>query len=490
MTNIQSPASAYSRSNYKASAVLLAALAASGLASTASAQKLDNTTNLNAAGSWTGGTIPNSGTVAVFNSTLTTARIAALGASATWGGIQVTNPGGVFTISSGNFLTLGASGIDMSSANNNFVINSGIITGAAQNWSINALRSLQLGTNSSVVETGGAISTSGAGTLDFRSGTAATISGVVGNTSVSVNGPTTALTLANSANTFTNLAVASGKAVGSVITASGVASSFGTDNDIALGGNGQSGVIEYTGNTASTNRNFTRDGRGSASGITVTTAGQTLTITGNTSSGNQINALTNGWVFGGAGNITLNGQTNNSSGVGSTGTTVTKNGTGTLTFVGNNGYTGTTTVNGGTLALGASERINVASNLVMNSGTFALGGFTETLGTLDVNGNSTIDLGSGGVAIFANSSAVAWDGASTLSIAGTFVSGSSIKFGIDATGLSGSQLAQIFIAGYDSLALNGSGFLTASAIPEPSAFAALAGLGALGLVASRRRRAV
>lgn len=172
---------------------------------------------------------------------------------------------------------------------------------------------------------------------------------------------------------------------------------------------------------------------------------------------------------------------------------LTQMGSGTTTLNAANTYTGTTTIAAGTLGLGASERISNSSNMVLSGGTFALNGFTETLGTLALTANSTIDLGSGGVVLFANSNSgsggPSWTNGAVLSITGTFLSGSSIQFGSDSSGLSATQLSQISIAGWSNLGINSQGFLTATApIPEPSTYALLAGCAGLGLAVYRRRR--
>ncbi len=166
---------------------------------------------------------------------------------------------------------------------------------------------------------------------------------------------------------------------------------------------------------------------------------------------------------------------------------VDKVGTGTLTLAAAQGYTGGTTVTAGTLALGASNVLADTGAIVLNGGTLAIGdGFTDTLGTLDLNAGSTLSLGAGSSLLFADSNGLDW-GSFGLSISGSFVSGSSIKFATSG-GLTSGQLAQLSSAGYTNFGLDGSGFLTASAVPEPSSFAVLAGLGTLGVVACRRRR--
>jgi hypothetical protein len=65
------------------------------------------------------------------------------------------------------------------------------------------------------------------------------------------------------------------------------------------------------------------------------------------------------------------------------------------------------------------------------------------------------------------------------------VDGSSIRFGTSNTGLTSAQLALINING-QSAVIDSNGYL--SAVPEPSTWAALAGLSGLAFAAGRRRR--
>jgi autotransporter-associated beta strand protein len=139
---------------------------------------------------------------------------------------------------------------------------------------------------------------------------------------------------------------------------------------------------------------------------------------------------------------------------------LTKVGTGTVTLTGANAYTGGTTISAGTLALGASNVL--PGTVAIGSATLNAATFTDTVDTLDVTGSAVINLGSGAALSFANSSAIDWSGG-TLTITGTFVSGSSLRFGTNASGLTPAQLAVIRAPGVSFVALNASGYLIASA---------------------------
>jgi len=138
-----------------------------------------------------------------------------------------------------------------------------------------------------------------------------------------------------------------------------------------------------------------------------------------------------------------------------------KSGAGTLTLVGANNYAGGTVLNAGTLALGANN-VLPASEISLNAATLDAATFTDTVGTLDVTGSAVINLGSGASLNFSNSSAIDWTGG-TLNITGTFVSGSSIRFGNSTTALTSTQLALIAVNGSPGpYTLNSSGFLVSN----------------------------
>jgi autotransporter-associated beta strand protein len=166
----------------RAAAILLAAPIA---VSAAEIVKAANTTSLNLGTSWVGGTGPGVNDIAVWNST-TAANSTALGGNVSWLGIKISNPTGLITIGTTaetNNLTLGASGIDMSAATQNLLINSNLIVNAAQTWSVAAGRTLQIQTINTARTLSGSgdislVNSTGSGVaiFDFRPGTSGSTS--------------------------------------------------------------------------------------------------------------------------------------------------------------------------------------------------------------------------------------------------------------------------------------------------------------------------
>ncbi len=218
-------------------------------------------------------------------------------------------------------------------------------------------------------------------------------------------------------------------------------------------------------------------------------------------------ALTNANTSPAAVALTVGGNgssTNYSGNLSGTGGSLTKTGAGALTLSGNNDYSGATllttgtlivsgalvntsgiTASGGTLQLGASNVINNTATLTLSGGTFAAQTFSDTLGALTLAGNSFITLGTGATIAFADSSAATW-GDFTLNLTG-FVSGSSLKFGSNAFGLDGTQLAKFTATGFSTFGLDSNGNLIATAVPEPATWILLFSGFAFVLVARRLR---
>ncbi len=151
----------------------------------------------------------------------------------------------------------------------------------------------------------------------------------------------------------------------------------------------------------------------------------TLTITANVSLGSIDQAWTNnsGNVFTVSGNISLGGNGLTVNGTGDTlisgviagvanGSTLTKDGSGTLTLTGNDTFTRGTTVNNGTLLVN-----NTAGSgaVTVNGAGSTLGGTGTISGTVTVNAGANIAPGNGG-----NNTAILNTGALTLASTSNF----------------------------------------------------------------------
>jgi len=93
---------------------------------------------------------------------------------------------------------------------------------------------------------------------------------------------------------------------------------------------------------------------------------------------------------------------------------LTKNGSGVMTLSGPNTYTGPTTVLAGTLRLGADNVLADTTDVVLAGGTLEAAAATDTIGSLNVTANSTLELGSGNLT-FGDSRGHTWTGHLTLS---------------------------------------------------------------------------
>lgn len=150
--------------------------------------KDDNTTALNLGASWIGGNAPGNADVAVWSGNYDTAGSlsAGLGAATDWGGISVGNLTGTAaglvsiggTGSSTHSLRVRGSGIDMSAANQNLVLNATFFNFSdSQTWNVASGRNLRLGstgTGAANADIDGSattvISISGGGVVDANQG--------------------------------------------------------------------------------------------------------------------------------------------------------------------------------------------------------------------------------------------------------------------------------------------------------------------------------
>lgn len=188
---------------------------------------------------------------------------------------------------------------------------------------------------------------------------------------------------------------------------------------------------------------------------------------------------------------------------------VTKDGTNTLTIATTSNFSGGTTVNngfmrlvglvnnmgpvlvntGGTLQIGASDTLSSGTALTLAGGKLQIfsGAFSQSFSStpLALNASSIIDFGTGlgaSAITFGDSSGQSWTGTLTIS---NFAAGDTLRFGSSSLALSGSQLLAIKFDGVDAQ-IDASGFVTP--VPEPSSYAACAGLLTCAACALRRRR--
>ena len=272
-------------------------------------------------------------------------------------------------------LTINAGTLTVSTINSlgNF---SGVSLADASGANLTLSASQEVNTISGGGSTGGNI-TLGGNTLTIAGSGTTSFGGIISGTGgiTRKTGSSGTLTLTGT-NTFTgvvtiNAGTLSVDSIGDGGVAGNLGQSSTTAANLTLGG----GTLQYTGNTASTNRNFTLTA-GTTSTIDVSTAGQTLTMTG-------ASANTNG--------------------------SLVKTGAGTLVLSGSNAHTGSTTINAGTLSIGTINNggvagtlgasSNAAANLVLGGGTLKYTGntastdrhFTSTAGTTSTIDVSTAD---------------------------------------------------------------------------------------------------
>lgn len=369
-----------SSSNRFFSSAIVAVVALSSSASAADRFKQNNLTALNLAGSWD--TLPTSLDVAVWNNTVAGANATALGADLSWAGIKIVNPGGLVTIGTAatNTLTLGSSGIDMSGATQNLLINSNLTAGSAQTWQVAAGRTLQIqsiNTNTRLSGSGDISLTNSTGTgtatFDFRPGSSGSTGfsdqagfySYTGNWTI--NSGVVVKTLRNGRNAWGSGTInLNGGTIGQQQNFSGT-----WTNNISLQASSNSTIDDY--NTSGT-RTLKLQGVISGSGnltIAETNAGVSYAVNG-------------GVVMTGAN--TLSGQV-----------TVGPNavlriggvaGDSASLDAGTSGGLGTATVvNNGTLTLSRSDVWTFANQITSGSGAVTIGGVT---GTLVANGSGQV----------------------------------------------------------------------------------------------------
>lgn len=265
-----------------------------------------------------------------------------------------------------------------------------------------------------------------------------------------------------------------------------------------------SGTVAYTPTGITVGGNFAVTGSGAASFAAPVALGAAIrTITNSQSSGTL--------TFGGA----ISGSSGGGLVFAGTGTTILTNAA--------NSYTGGTAINGGTLTLGhATTLSNATGTLGVSGGTLATSVSATTIGsdlTFSSGNMSLNDTGAGSLTLASGRTFTMSGGTLDLTLGSSFdqivsagsgtlsFSGGTINFDTTGAGFNYATSYQIFsgfgstpfsgltLSGYDtvgySAAISDAGLLTfsASAIPEPSTYAAWMGALTLGFAAWRRRRA-
>lgn len=179
-------------SAYRALAIAATVVATSLMVQAATIVKDNNTTNLNADGSWVGGQAPTASDIAQWDGTVTAGQSLSLGGNVSWLGINFTSAlGGSVSIASGNTLTLGAGGIT-NAANRTLTLNNAITLGADQTWTSSTGTFIPAGG----VNTGGyTLTVGGSGATQFKGNITGGGSLVVANSNTKFsNGMNAALT--------------------------------------------------------------------------------------------------------------------------------------------------------------------------------------------------------------------------------------------------------------------------------------------------------
>jgi autotransporter-associated beta strand protein len=449
-------------------AASLAAFAAFIGTAAADQTKADNTSLLDLAASWSG-TAPTLADIAIWDGIYNTAGSlsAAFTASTpvSWMGIKVgslsgtaaglVSVGGTGSAITGSQITIGSSGIAMSTANQNLVINAAttVLTGATQTWDIGSGRNLRFGTtgtgsgNANLDGAGGtAITVQGGGVVDANQGGALLFADAAGfagfNGKWTIASGTTLRGIRNGATAWgTNTAADAITLSGGTLAVGGISGSQGnwtwetpvtltaaTDSNIdqqIFTGSGRSlilrGAMTGSGNLTfretGTNDSFTNNDLGYIVASDNPGLSGTITIGGATENGitGRFSSVRVGGD-GAAGSV--------ATGVGSSGSlgTATIVNNGVLTLSRNNAWTFANDISGtGLLRIGvttgsATHIVTVSGNNTHSGGTTLQSAVTLKIGSPNALGTGTFTIAGNG--IFDNATGVALTTANALTMSG------------------------------------------------------------------------
>ncbi len=378
-----------------------------GIASAEDITKAFNGDDLNLGSSWVGGAVPGVNDVALWNNTVTGSNTTLLGGNLSWSGIRISDPGGAVTISAGNTLTLGKSGIDMSAATQNLSIASGVtlLANTSQSWQVGDGRLLTIG--GSLTGGGGGVvnfSTVGSGAINISSGTASSRLSFATLNGFDVAALDASKNVVNATSVFTFVNPAGGSTSGTVVgidvqtTTAAATQAYRHSNSLTV----TNGVRFNAANTQATSWTVDTSSAGRVGTlphiiVTSNVGAQDVFYNGlggirAASSGgelflHQLNS-SGRLVF----NTTINGNGSSS---------LTKTGAGTVVIASASGYTGATRINEGTFQLGNAGTVgSVGSTSIINNGnltfnrtdTIAAGYNISGSGSVTQAGSATLSL--------------------------------------------------------------------------------------------------
>ncbi len=431
--------------------------------------KADNTNNLDLGISWTGGIAPTSTGVALWSGAYNTAGSLSSSFTAStpvsWQGIRIGNIsgtaagqisiGGTGGAVTGSQITIGASGIDMSAANQNLVINAAttVISGN-QIWDVATGRNLRFGITgtgsaNANLDGSGTITVRGGGVVDLNQGGSLGFSDAAGLAGFSgkwiIDSGTTLRGIRNGATAFgTNTAADAITLNGGTLATGGISGATGNwtwNSNITLATSTSSTIDNQ--NPSGTNRSLKLMGAITGSGnltFASTGAGTMSADNGFVLTGSNTNSGTvtiNSGAFLRVGGVSTASDTSLAAGTG-----------GTL----GNGSVTNNVVNNGTLTFSRSDAHTVA-NAISGTGTVRVG-------STGITGSGTQVLSLSGTNTYVGSTSV---NAGRLNLTGSLTSAVTVASGATITG-TGSTTGLLTLSAGSSVLLSASGAVTANGV--------------------------
>ncbi|WP_081891524.1 autotransporter-associated beta strand repeat-containing protein [Verrucomicrobium sp. BvORR106] len=360
---------------------LFVVLLATSIGSTwaATRNKTSSSNALNDSASWSGG-IPGGNDIAAWVAGSATSN--ALGADTSWLGIKLDGVASAVAITTGNTLTLGSSGIDLSAAAaQDLTISSNLALRAysGQVWNVGASRLLTINAGTFTRGLGATLNVQGAGAVAVAGGFPTNDStGILGPWITYGTGANTRYALRNGSNQiagYTGTTVVAADAVDTTGALNYEVSGVGT-----LGAGASFNTLRYTGASGALAGDFT------VNGILNAGAG-TLTVSGKVTVGASRELVLT--VPDATRNLTLSGGIADNA-LGASSVTIAHNtaNAGTVTLSGASTYTGTTYIQSGTVVVSHNDALGAWDTTTNpNAGTIV---YTANRGRLQVTGGVTL----------------------------------------------------------------------------------------------------